>query len=392
MAISWGKERFTNCRPVRAVRTDRLSVHTYTERLKSGPKWLFDSKCRWILRTSDKYPSARHSYWSVQCVAAFKGSIWAVTVKIAIACRSHWASMSFKSTLSKCRINVEEQRSCPGREGEFVPVAIRFQERSWRAQQTTKRPHGLLVNINCCHLPCLIWSLCYSKLLKPLAALWLSIPCQWRNLIPWTRQDAEDSCLSLMPCAGFQMNERYLNWDTAAQAQLLKLSCAAKLELVSIPQCLQGSDTRHHSQESPVSKTRGRLLSDVTDVTNVTAICAVKHITSEHTKLTSYQQSHGKEFQSQNVSGRFDGEQMHLQEHAGILYADKFLKCSHLAGLSRSGKQNQWPLSTHTRYPRQAWQDESWCVGRPHWRSRGDAFYGTQWVPKSSASCAMHHE
>ena len=33
--------------------------------------------------------------------------------------------------------------------------------------------------------------------------------------------------------AGFQMNERYLNWDTAAQAQLLKLSCAAKLNLVS---------------------------------------------------------------------------------------------------------------------------------------------------------------
>ena len=31
------------------------------------------------------------------------------------------------------------------------------------------------------------------------------------------------------------MNERYLNWDTAAQAQLLKLSCAAKLDLVMTP-------------------------------------------------------------------------------------------------------------------------------------------------------------
>ena len=29
------------------------------------------------------------------------------------------------------------------------------------------------------------------------------------------------------------MNERYLNWDTAAQAQLLKLACASKLKLVS---------------------------------------------------------------------------------------------------------------------------------------------------------------
>jgi len=32
--------------------------------------------------------------------------------------------------------------------------------------------------------------------------------------------------------AGFQINERYLDWDKAAQTQLLKLACADKLGLV----------------------------------------------------------------------------------------------------------------------------------------------------------------
>ena len=32
--------------------------------------------------------------------------------------------------------------------------------------------------------------------------------------------------------AGFQMNERYLDWDKAAQTQLLKLACADKLGMV----------------------------------------------------------------------------------------------------------------------------------------------------------------
>lgn len=69
--------------------------------------------------------------------------------------------------------------------------------------------------------------------------------------------------------AGFQLNERYLNWDVAAQTQLLKLACADRLGLVSSKNTSDlAFASSFHCKIEPISAAASRnIKSNVTLVT-----------------------------------------------------------------------------------------------------------------------------